>query len=771
MKGLLVKYLMFFILMFAFQGVAQKRKLNRAKEQYEKYQYVDAIATYLEVAKKGYESPDLFKDLGNSYYFNSEFTEAGKWYAKLFEKYPENIEPEYYFRYAQTLKSNKEYDKADELLRQFTALSSTDKRGALFQEEMTYLERIYYQSGRYDIENLEINSEFTDFGVAFYGDKAVFASSRDTLIVKKDLYQWSNEAFLDLYSSDIDYTTGVLSNSEKFDEVINSKFHESTPVFTKDGNTMYFSRNNFDNKRYGSDRQGNNRLKIYVSYKTTEGWSDPQSLPFTSDEYSTAHPALNLEENQLYFSSDMPGGYGQSDIYKVEIFDNGSFGIPENMGNSVNTEGKETFPFISAKNDLYFSSDGHMGLGGMDVFIHGLNPDLWYQGLAINVGEPINGPNDDFAFVINEETRRGYFSSNRVGGKGKDDIYGFLQTEDLREFADTFIAGVVKDVETGEPIPGATVLIMDSDRNILEKLVANEDGTYQSKFKTRRNSNYIVAISKDGYQPAESMVTTPNRPGPLDLSDNKELQLLRLANIADVSTKSVTMEGSIMDCETYITGVVKDAQTSSTIEGATVTILDANYNTIETIQADQNGRYRSSAQIDCDTPYFVRISKPDYRTTELLVTTPNTSGPLDLTDLKELRLIREIRTIGVGDDLSKVLNLNPIYFDFNDYLIRDDAKVELAKVIEVLQKYPNLKIEIRSHTDSRADEDYNYKLSRRRAVKTANYIAIIGEISRDRLFSKGFGEQELLNGCNTDADCTEEEHQLNRRSEFIIVEQ
>lgn len=649
MGKLLLKILVV-VLLVGHHGFSQDKKLNKAKQQYDKYEYINAQETYLKVAKKGYESADLFKNLGNSFYFNSQFEDALKWYEKLFEKFPDEIEPEYYFRYAQTLKSNQKYEDADVYMKKFIELSSDDKRAQLFQDTPNYLERIDFQSGRYEIENSSINSPFTDFGTTFYGRFVVFGSSRDTLIMKRSVHEWNEESFLDLYKAEFNPTNGELSEYEKFDDKINSKFHESTPVFTKDGNTVYFTRNNYDSRRYGRDKKGTNKLKIYRSYKNTQGgWTTPQSLSFNSDDYSTAHPALSLDEKTLYFSSDMPGGKGLSDIYQVAVNSDGTFGEPKNLGDRINTEGKETFPFISDKNDLYFASNGHIGLGGLDVYVTRLNPQNKEEALVVNIGKPVNSPKDDFAFIVDEKSKRGYFSSNRDGGLGKDDIYSFLQLEDLKSFCRITIAGVVKDKDTNELLSGAKVSIYDEGNNLVNSFTVGPDGSYSQKVK-------------------------------------------------------------------------------------------------------------------CGTKYFVRAEKEAYNTFEKLVETPQETKTLDT----PIALEKTVKSADIGDDLAKILSLQTIYFDFDQSYIRNDAAVELAKVIEVMNQYPQMKIDVRSHTDSHGDDAYNLQLSERRAKATIDYMISKG-IAADRLTGKGYGETQPVNDCGNESNCKKEEYQLNRRSEFIIV--
>lgn len=648
----LLKSLLVFMLLFLGNNAlfSQERKLQKAKKQYDRYEYIDAQETYLKVAKKGYRSADLFMNLGDSYYFNSQFEDALKWYEELVNSYPDQTEPEYYFRYAQTLKTAERYIDSDKYMQKFAELSQDDQRAKLFRNESDYLKQIDFQSGRYEIENSSISSIFTDFGTAFYGKNIVFSSSRDTLSLKKTIHQWNDEAFLNLFEAEYDSVNNSISKIKRFDNKINSKFHESTPVFTKDGQTIYFTRNNFNNGKIGRDQKGTNKLKIYRSHRTDQGkWTTPQSLPFNSDEYSVAHPALSNDEKTLYFSSDMPGGKGQSDLYEVIINEEGDFGEPKNLGDKVNTEGKETFPFISDDNRLYFSSNGHMGLGGLDVYVTGINPQNKKEELVVNIGRPINSSKDDFAFVVDINSKRGFFSSNRGGGKGSDDIYSFLQLEDLRDPCETIITGLVTDKETNELLPGAKVSIYDSNNNLVQSFVVDDKASFSQK-------------------------------------------------------------------------------------------------------------------VECNSKYFVRAEKEEYVTLEKLVNTVNKSQTLDT----PLSLEKKIKSADIGDDLAKVLSLNPIYFDFGGYDIRSDAKIELAKVIEVMNQYSEMKIEVRSHTDSHGDDAYNLYLSEKRAEATVNYMVDNG-ISSDRLTGKGFGETQQVNDCGNNTNCKKEEYQLNRRSEFIIV--
>jgi outer membrane protein OmpA-like peptidoglycan-associated protein/tetratricopeptide (TPR) repeat protein len=630
---------------FSFNLYSQKTKLTAADKKYDNYAYVDAIKTYERVANKGYKSEEMFKKLGNAYYFNAELDKAAKWYDELFAM-TADLEPEYYYRYAQSLRSVGKNDKANEMMQKFNKVSGNDGRVKLFEKNVNYLEVIKANSGRYNIEDAGINSKYSDYGTAIDKNRIVFASSRDTGSLGQRKHKWTNQYFTNLYTADLgdDMSPG---KPNKFDKNINSKFHESTPVFTNDGKTVYFSRNNYLDGKKGKDGNKITLIKIYKATLENNKWANITELPFNSDNYSTAHPALSPDEKTLYFASDMPGTLGQSDLFKVKINDDGTFGTPENLGNTINTEGKETFPFVNDENEIYFASDGHPGLGGLDVFVSKMNPNGSF-GEVQNVGEAVNSPRDDFAYIIDTKSRRGFFSSNREGGQGYDDIYKFLETRRLT--CEQLLYGEITDLATNEVLPEAKVTLYDSQFNLISSTVSDEKGNY-------------------------------------------------------------------------------------------------------------------SFEVECGKTYNVRAEKTDYTTKEQKVTIADAKGKTHL----PIALEKSQCKVTVGDDLGKCFGIKMIYFDFDKSNIRAEAALDLEKILDVLNQYPTMKLDIRSHTDSRGSAKYNESLSDRRAKSTIKWLIQNG-IKSNRLTAKGYGESQLVNKCSDGVECTEEEHQLNRRSEFIITE-
>ncbi len=504
------------LLIFSFFGYSQEVKLKKANSNYENFQYEDAIVTYEKVAKKGYKSVELLSKLGDSYYFQSKLKEANKWYNDLFSL-KKKLNSEYYFRYAQTLKAVGNYKKADEMMEKFNKVNTSDMRAILSKAQLDYLEVIKNNSGRYTIQNAGINSEFSDYGASFYKNTLVFASARDTggVFVKK--HSWTNQSYTNLYSS-LMADNGSLLEPEKFSKKINSKYHESTPVFTNDGLTMYFTRNNYLNGKKGRDSEKGVLLKLYKATKNDGKWDNVSELPFNSNQYSCAHPALSPDEKTLYFSSNMPGSKGMSDIYKVAILSDGNFGKPINLGDKINTQARETFPFISKNNELYFASDGHPGLGGLDVFVAQLNENDTH-GKIKNVGEPVNSNFDDFGFIIDTNSNIGFFSSNRENDNlGYDDIYRFTETIPMPKELQQSLMGVVVDSSTQLPIEGVKLALFDVNYVKLSEVFSDKEGKFDFGAVDFGNKFRIIQEQKD-FVTLESIIITKE-------SDTKDIKMV-----------------------------------------------------------------------------------------------------------------------------------------------------------------------------------------------------------------------------------------------------
>ncbi len=495
------------LLVVSMSMFSQKVKEAKADKAYDKFAYVDAIKTYERLFEKGYKTPEMLQKLGNAYYFKADLDNAAKYYGELFAL-TQDVEPEYYYRYAQSLKSIKDYKKADQMLEKFNQKNGTDIRAKLASSQKDYLAVIKKNSGRYTLENAGINSEYSDYGSAFYNNKVIFASARDTGSFRKSRHSWTGENFTNLYGAEMG-DQGVLTSAERFSKSLNSKFHESTPVFTKDGKTVYFTRNNFLTKK-GKDKDGAVLLKLYKATLNGDKWENITELPFNSNEYSVAHPALSADEKTLYFASNMPGTLGQSDLFKVAI--NGdTYGAVENLGNVINTEGRETFPFITPEGELFFASDGHPGLGGLDVFAAKFEKDGSFKNV-LNVGEPLNSPKDDFSYLINNKTHIGYVTSNREGGQGNDDIYRFKENKKLEYQCEQLLSGVVTDKETGAPLANAKVVLQDRNFKVIAEKITDSEGKFDFGV-VDCGTKYILKTEKPDYTTIETPTITAEESG------------------------------------------------------------------------------------------------------------------------------------------------------------------------------------------------------------------------------------------------------------------
>ncbi|WP_281631810.1 OmpA family protein [Flavobacterium luteolum] len=706
-----MKKLLVIVFVFSIQFIsAQSQELSRAKRFFDKTYYSEAIVLYQKLADEK-PSQEVIKNLADSYFYTNDLVKAQRYYRLLVSSYSNNLDREYYFRYAQTLKATNRDDDANANLKEYYAKSANSEDLANFEKDLKTLENVTAIGKRFEIKNLAINTPNSEFGAVKYKEDLVFAGVKlkPGLFDKK--YKWDNETYLNLVSVPLKNINSADSIVHYFAKELKTGMHESNAVFTKDGKTMYFTRNNSKNGKKKKDDKKISNLQIFKAELVDGKWTKITSLPFNSPNYSVEHPALSPDEKVLYFASDMPGSLGSFDIYSVNI-NKGAFDTPKNLGPQINTNKREQFPFASTDNKLYFSSDGHLGYGSLDVFVSEINGSEYSK--AVNIGLPLNSNLDDFAFNIDSNTKEGFFASNREGGKGSDDIYQFKEIKDLIvEDCKQFIAGTIIDIDTQLALENATVLLQDSENKTLNTITTSADGKFS--FTVACETSYKISAFKENYTNASKVLT-------LDKTRDK-------VNDGSLALKSLD--------------VIKQEEKQ----------IAENKRKQEIIIEEENKKKEALVAIE--------LKEKEKKAKEAAIVAA---------EVKKNEKVKEILAKEkdvVKDKDRLIIKTDPIYFDYDLWYIRKESKVILGRVVELMKKYPEMVIEIGSHTDSRGNEKYNADLSQKRANSTREFIIQSG-IEAKRVSAKGYGESVPIIKCRTDESCSEEEHELNRRSEFVI---
>lgn len=752
-----MKFLRLFLLCAVLNTVAlavqaQSARLKAANKQFENLAYVNAARGYEEFLKSDKrknpaETQEAYTKLAYSYRLLQDTKNAERIYADLLKEFPETDSKNYLY-YAQALAANGKYRDSQKMYSKYGEKQKEDLRGQKFTVSYMDMSRFFQDSSSYRVDFLPINSRQADFSPMYYQKGITFVSARDEAGPVKRVFGWNQTPFLDLYffpdtaelHKSVDLAAKAaslgggnataetvdvapmdekpLSKSEAFSRTLNTKYHEGPMTFFKDQNRVIFTRNNTKGK--GSD--GIRKLKLYMAENVKGSWQKVEELPFCSNDYSAGHPALSPDDSKLYFVSDMPGGFGGTDIYVVEYKD-GQWSTPVNMGKEVNTEGNEMFPFVDESGNLYFSSDGHEGLGGLDLFYAEMREGIAYKGVE-NLGYPINSEKDDFGLITTQNRASGYFSSNRKRGSSDDNIYSFRRIcKQLNIF--------VYDAKTSEPIAVADVRVIKAGVN-QDLRFTGTDG--KTGFCVDANIDYEFKAVKEGYASNSVRFSTMTQ------------------SEKSVMTVSIYLEKSE---NTLVKGTVKTEVNQQPAPGVTVTLRNDSDKSEQKVITGADGKYEF--EMKPGAPYTLTTQKNRY--------TANKEQLPKLKNGKNPKLIEKQQGIyGEGD----IFELKNIYYDYNKFFIRPDAARELDHVVTLLKKYPDMKIELRSHTDSRANDAYNLQLSTYRARATVDYLVNRG-ILPDRLTAQGYGETEILNGCTDDIACPESKHQQNRRTEFKIV--
>jgi outer membrane protein OmpA-like peptidoglycan-associated protein len=621
--------------------------------------------------------------------------------------------------------------------------------------------KLYEKGSEVKVHNTsKINTPNLEFSPAYYQNGIVFVTSR-----KK---QGKKEKYFELFYASLD-GNGLPLEPREFSVHLNTTQHEGPVTFDREGKTLYFTSNNIENGVQDDDSKKVAHLKIYEARKGASDWGDVKELPFSSDDYDCAHPTLSADGQKLYFTSNMPGGFGGMDLYFVEKTENG-WSNPINLGKDINTDKNELFPFIHSSGNLFFTSNGYQGAGGLDLFMIDISGRKWGQ--VTNLGQPFNSPGDDLGLILNPDGTRGYFASSRKGGTGKDDIYMFEAEEGIwgRTTPSLFSATLrVVDSDSKNAIQGAEIRIFEktsdgfvsSDDNLFEGvLLPADDGSEgltfelirkdagalnepdlqsnkkgEAKFEFLGERRYLLLVTKDGYK-------------------NKELVHSTIGNESK-DIISVPMEKSFCS---NLSGIVKNID-DSFIPNAVIRVKSSCETKDEVFLTDENGAFKICLQVGCD--YKVTGIKENFINNSVEIKNLNSTKPLS----KEI-VLSSTNSSMLSE--GSVIVLNNIYYDFDKSFIRKGAAHELDDLYNVLNAYPSIRVELSSHTDSRGTDDYNLKLSQKRAESAKEYLVSRG-ISENRIEAVGHGEKQLRNECDDNARCSEAEHQFNRRTEVKIL--
>jgi outer membrane protein OmpA-like peptidoglycan-associated protein/tetratricopeptide (TPR) repeat protein len=626
-------------------------------------------------------------------------------------------------RLAQVLKLQGKYLKTIEVYAQILRRDPADERARRYIDNPDFAEYIRKDSLIYAVTNMsDVNSPASDFAPGFFtSSKLIFSSSRGLGVGARHYYSWNNQPYLNVYSCDI-RPDSTLSNVSVLPNRVNTRYHEGSMSYQTGDNRMYITRNNYFKGNTRKSKMGHLNLGIF-SYKYSVGaWGDEEKFVHNNKEYSVGHPSVTQSGNRIYFVSNMPGGIGGTDIYYCDR-EGEEWSSPRNAGHRINTQGDEMFPFALGDSVLYFSSSGHIGLGGLDLYSINMIDTL---SEARNLGYPISSNDDDFGIVVYPDERAGYFSSNRSGGKGDDDIYRFVVRPP--DFVD--VTGRVVEANSMLPLGNADVMVEahDGGRIIVQ---TNETGEYTIRVPYRKVIR--IEAQKHGYAPSGT-----------DLATNSRKTGYTAGDI--VLTKDVIRA---------VGKVIYDVD-DQPAPGAEVRVLDSNEELIASTVVASDGTYEvplpemATGILEVVKAGYVKLTRP--------FNTRNTRLRKVENDFRLFKL-----------EKGTVVRLDNIYYDYGMSDIRADAAFELDKLVQILNDNPTMRIELSSHTDSRGGDAFNLKLSDARAQSAVKYVISRG-IDASRLVAKGYGETKLLNNCANNVNCSEEEHQFNRRTEFMILD-
>lgn len=730
---------------------SQGGRLKYAQEQYAQMAYVFAAEAYEDVLERGIDSVTVASSIADSYAKINNIEKAVSWYAFMDQN--SMLSKEEHLTYALLLRQVENYSASKEQLERFAARYGANDITDNYLSSSITEEELRRKSPHFGIYEQTLHNSVSDIAPSYIDqDRILIASAlRQGAAIKRVTGQVNN-FFYNLYTAPID-EQGNIGKLQLLKGDVNTKYHDGPGVYDATSGFVYFTRDNYFEGKEQRDERKIMRLKIFRGVLEDQKITQIEELPFNSDAYSCGHPAISSDGKTLYFVSDMPGGYGGTDVYKTTLEANGSWSNPENLGSGINTSEDELFPFVHPDGELlFFASKGHKGLGGLDVFMAKLNK----QGGIVNItnlGAPVNSPHDDFGFINNKKQNSGYFTSNRpseTDGSQQDHVYLFQQTKPFSSAP--VLEGLITDLGTGNPLPEAWVIISDKQGNRLDSVQTSKRGEYSYSLDDI-DHDMALLITKEGFFEEESSVSFS----------------------ADAEGYNVNM-GLLPNLGYFFSGMVKNQKTNEELEGVSIIILNQEDDAqLLTTSTDANGEFATEVleilQYKGMANVKFKLKKQGYLPKTIkLSTLLEKENEIRASEMINLNLVKFEKGKTLLDD---ILGLEPIQFAINSDEINPQAAIQLDKVVAFLEVYPTSKISFSSHTCRLGSAAYNMELSKRRAKSSLEYILNYG-IDPSRISVVGYGEERPLvpDSVVDQAPTPEEREKLlarNRRTADFIV--
>jgi peptidoglycan-associated lipoprotein len=478
--------------------MAQNKKVAAADRLFNNKEYYDALNAYkkaMETAKKKNVKAELTYKQALCFMMINDAKKAEVWFGKAIKaKYQD---PEAQLFLADMMRINGKYDEALAEYEKYAKLKPSDPRGTSGVESCKLAVAWKKEPTKHQVSNVQpLNSKYDDFSPIFSKknfNEVIFTSSREGAI-GGGTDGWTGESFSDLYEAKVD-KNGKWSTPASFKEPLNGKYNDGSATLNDKFATMFFTRCEYDKNKIKG-------CQIYTTKKKGNNWDEPILLPFAADSFTVGHPWISDDEMTLYFASDMTGGMGGRDIWMATLDKKGkTWSDPINLGPQINTPGDELFPTLRNDSTLYFSSNGHVGMGGLDMFEAKKKGGKW--GGVANLKHPLNSSGDDFGIVFRGKQERGYFSSSREGGKGGTDIYEFVVPPVLFT-----LTGIVYSFDNKQPVAGAKVTMTDQEGMVFEATTDKMGSYYFDNTKFKEDNTYQIVVNADNYLGDKGTETT-----------------------------------------------------------------------------------------------------------------------------------------------------------------------------------------------------------------------------------------------------------------------